>query len=537
MLLTCSLYNLHNLHNLQKKRSNYAYMEDTALREQEKLKRAWLITWNPEYWAWESYKDWYEGTKKGQRYTEAWSCLSKQPVLGDDVFVMKIGRQPRGIIAHGTVDRESYDISPDEKGYIDIAFDKLLDYENGVFLLQEDLKEKLPAQTWSPRVSGIEIKTDVLSEFWKMWKKLNGEQEPLLEQEEQETLKMRFARNTILYGPPGTGKTYSMIKYAVAICDNRSVEERTDYDVALARFKELKNDGRIIFTTFHQSYGYEEFIEGIRPTVDSSDDSKLSYKVEPGIFKEFCDRARAFDSFVGENRSQDTKHIPYVFLIDEINRGNISKIFGELITLIEDTKRSGTQEEMSAILPYSGKSFSVPDNVYILGTMNTADRSIAFMDTALRRRFCFIEMMPDSKVLSGIEIKADAETLNIARMLDIMNERIECLYDREHTIGHAFFTRLKSSPDLDVLAEIFRSEVIPLLQEYFYEDYAKIQLVLGDNGKSNDKYKFLLDEPIKVKNVFKGNPEDIDVLPEKRYRIQEGAFTRIQSYKEIGIDL
>ena len=223
---------------------------------------------------------------------------------------------------------------------------------------------------------------------------------------------------------------------------------------------------------------------------------------------------------------------PYVFIIDEINRGNISKIFGELITLIESTKRAGMEEAASAILPYSEKPFSVPSNVYILGTMNTADRSIALMDTALRRRFQFIEMMPDSDVLR--KIHADkVEDLDVAAMLDKINERITFLYDREHTIGHAFFTGLKDDASLSKLQSIFEKSVIPLLQEYFYEDYQKIQLVLGDNAKSDDSLKFILDEKVVVKNIFKGNVEDVIDLPEKRYSINKVAFGNINSYKEI----
>ena len=232
---------------------------------------------------------------------------------------------------------------------------------------------------------------------------------------------------------------------------------------------------------------------------------------------------------------QETK--PYVFIIDEINRGNISKIFGELITLIEDTKRAGAPEAMEAVLPYSGEPFSVPQNVYILGTMNTADRSIALMDTALRRRFEFTELMPDSRILESIgagKIVLGVEELNVARMLDIINTRIEYLFDREHTIGHAFFTKLAANPTVETLASIFEKNVIPLLQEYFYEDYEKIQLVLGDNTKE-DEYKFILDRPVKVKDIFNGNP-DID-LPEKGYVIQHSAFRKLESYKQIGKDL
>lgn len=223
---------------------------------------------------------------------------------------------------------------------------------------------------------------------------------------------------------------------------------------------------------------------------------------------------------------------PYVFIIDEINRGNISKIFGELITLIEDTKRKGMPEQISAILPYSGHKFSVPSNVYIIGTMNTADRSIALMDTALRRRFQFVEMMPDSNILK--KIGADkVDDLDVALMLDKINERITFLYDREHTIGHAFFTKLAHSPDIKTLEIIFDKTIIPLLQEYFYEDYQKIQLVLGDNGKTNDDLKFIQDEKIKVQNIFKGNIDDVVDLPEKKFKINKIAFSNIESYKQI----
>lgn len=223
---------------------------------------------------------------------------------------------------------------------------------------------------------------------------------------------------------------------------------------------------------------------------------------------------------------------PYVFIIDEINRGNISKIFGELITLIEPTKRIGASEQTTALLPYTGEEFGVPNNVHILGTMNTADRSISLMDTALRRRFKFIEMMPDIEILKELGI-LEIEGIDVPAILKVMNERIEFLYDREHTIGHAFFTPLVGEGNQSVqnLAHIFLNDIIPLLQEYFYEDYSKIQLVLGDNAKTDDINKFVLDTEVKLKNIFKGNP-DID-LPEKKYEIQTEAFYRADSYKQI----
>lgn len=338
----------------------------------------------------------------------------------------------------------------------------------------------------------------------------------------------KFDKNLILYGPPGTGKTYNSVIYAVAICDGKSVDELTDYDAVMARYDELKKAGRIAFTTFHQSYGYEEFIEGIKPIIDENKQD-IGYTIEPGVFKEFCENAK---SAVCTKNDDFIDAEPHVFIIDEINRGNISKIFGELITLIENTKRSGMPEAASAILPYSGDEFSVPANVYILGTMNTADRSIALMDTALRRRFQFIENMPDSDVLR--KIHADkVEDLDVAAMLDKINERITFLYDREHTIGHAFFTGLKDDASIETLQSIFEKSVIPLLQEYFYEDYQKIQLVLGDNAKSDDSLKFVLDKKVIAKNIFKGNVEDVIDLPEKQYLINRKAFENINSYKEI----
>lgn len=340
-----------------------------------------------------------------------------------------------------------------------------------------------------------------------------------------------ISKNTILYGPPGTGKTYNTVVYAVAIIENKAIEDvqdeaASDYKAVKERYEEYKTLGRIEFTTFHQSYGYEEFIEGIKPVMGDSD---VSYSIEDGVFKKFC--LKALDS----NESNERHNNNYVFIIDEINRGNISKIFGELITLVEETKRIGTEEGLQVSLPYSKQSFGVPNNVYILGTMNTADRSIAIMDTALRRRFAFKEMLPDSDVLrsdGGVIISENGNLLNVADMLDIINNRIMFLFDREHTIGHAFFMPLKNNPSVKMLASIFERSIIPLLQEYFYEDYEKIQFVLGDDGKTNDKkqYQFISDEEMVAYNLFETAP---DFEPAKKYSINYEAFYKIESYKLI----
>ena len=262
-----------------------------------------------------------------------------------------------------------------------------------------------------------------------------------------------FPLNQILYGVPGTGKTFLTAAYAVAICDNQPLRETPDKK----RYKQLCDDGRIKFVTFHQSYSYEDFIEGIKPTITNGN---ISYEVKAGIFKKFCDDAR-------------NKNWNFVFIIDEINRGNISKIFGELITLIEDDKR----EELSVTLPYSQEEFTVPKNVYIIGTMNTADRSIALLDTALCRRFNFVEMMPRPELL-----KSDVDGVNLQKILAELNKNIKNLYDRDHTIGHAYFMKCESRADID---KVFRNKIIPLLQEYFFDDYERINEVL-DGVKSYD---------------------------------------------------
>lgn len=339
-------------------------------------------------------------------------------------------------------------------------------------------------------------------------------------------------KNLILYGPPGTGKTYMSAVYAVAFCDGKPLFELTDYSKVMERYGELKKQGRIVFTTFHPSYSYEEFIEGIRPVVDRGKDS-LSYAVAPGIFKKFCALAAGSGFGGAAGTRKEIAGMPYVFIIDEINRGNISKIFGELITLIENSKRAGEKEAVSAVLPYSGEEFSVPKNVYLIGTMNSADRSVALMDTALRRRFRFVEMMPQPQVLR--QLKADrVGELDVADMLEVINGRLTYLYDREHTIGHAFFTGLTGeNATLEKLGYIFETAIFPLLQEYFYEDYEKIQLVLGDNAKSCPELKFIRDDTVCAGNIFKGNASGIIDLSGKIYTINKSAFLDIDSYKEI----
>ena len=264
------------------------------------------------------------------------------------------------------------------------------------------------------------------------------------------------ALNRILYGPPGTGKTFDAISDAVEIIDR---SPPTDRERAKARFDELREAGQIEFVTFHQNYAYEDFIEGIRPVLDKNE---LAYELRDGIFKKIAERARK------------RPNVGYVLIIDEINRGNIAKIFGELITLIEPSKRLDRDDEAKARLPYSQELFGVPPNLHLIGTMNTADRGILLLDAALRRRFDFVEKMPDTS-----HIADDIEGVNGQDLLMAINRRIVENLDRDHQIGHTYLIGVKT---LDELAHAFQTQIIPLLQEYFYDDWEKMHNVLNKNA-------------------------------------------------------
>ena len=441
--------------------------------------------------------------------------------------------------------------------------------------------------------------------------------------------------NQILYGPPGTGKTYNTIDKALEILCKRGEIDfiPQERDEKKKKFDEFVKQGQIGFVTFHQSYGYEDFVEGIRPRLSGENDEsqiseKMEYEIKDGIFKSMCKKANEnyeksqkdssevkreielddlleqyatyiedelkegkepkFESkewtskmkiqgvhrlqngdfssiMIGTNKDSgvmqrltqkvikrdyekfkngeikdwndikpsyeskchrhgnagyyftlyesiaefekehykpstiptlestfDNRLKPYILIIDEINRGNISKILGELITLLEPSKRKGESEALEVKLPYSQEPFSVPNNLYIIGTMNTADRSIALLDTALRRRFEFIEMMPNPSELEKISCENDE--IDLQKLLRVMNNRIEFLLDRERTIGHSFFfekavNKRNDSYGLTLtdLQAVFKNKILPLLQEYFYDDYAKINAVLNGNGMLESK--------------------------------------------------
>jgi hypothetical protein len=492
--------------------------------------------------------------------------------------------------------------------------------------------------------------------------------------------------NRILYGPPGTGKTYGAVRAALEVLDPELLARTRDRAAIKRRFDQLVEQGRVEFVTFHSSFSYEDFVEGIRPEPNGS---SVVYRVDDGVFKRLCERARprhvagtgavvdpnnrriwkmslgvaetdediyrdcieqqcvmigycpgdvsrarsredirevflqagepvslgdypvtAIDLFarqmqrgdlvvvsegnlrvraiaevVGdyeyqpregdtyahrrkvrwlrrydpslpydrlmENRfMQKTIYelrdgsinlaklkellqeadgdvadgLPHVLVIDEINRGSVSRIFGELITLIEKDKRAGMVEALQVCLPYSKKPFQVPANVYLIGTMNTADRSLSGLDIALRRRFSFVELAPDPKTLAGIEV----DGLPVDELLRTMNERIAALLDREHRLGHAYFLPLGQDASFERLATIFEHQIMPLLQEYFFEDWERIRWVLNDHRKDADAHRFIL--PSKLGNAALFGDEVGSQLPTSRWVLNPDAFREPDSY-------
>ena len=353
---------------------------------------------------------------------------------------------------------------------------------------------------------------EVESERCKNGKDKNKSDENESSELDENINNLDFPLNQILYGPAGTGKTYVTISKALQIVVPEwwSEDLERSRSTIVEQYKVLVDEGKISFVTFHQSYGYEDFIEGIKV---KRVEGQLNYDVESGVFKNICERAK-------NNPNEN-----YVLIIDEINRGNVSKIFGELITLIEESKREGKSEELEGLevtLPYSNEPFSVPNNLYIIGTMNSSDRSLTSVDIALRRRFEFIEMMPKPDVLSGIDI----EGVSVQAILETMNKRIKVLLDRDHCIGHAYFTSLIEEPSLELLMTIFEKRIIPLLQEYFFDDWTKINLVLGENGMV---YTINLDS-----SLFPSmNPSEIEHLTKRNWDVYKYLFKNAPLEKKI----
>ena len=544
------------------------------------------------------------GPGSGKSWDEEGNYPLTEPARGD-IILVRTGRQ-RGR-AIGIVQKNDYAESGiTENNRIHVFWISKADESLSSFTAMQGLS-KAGAATLQAFGS-----SDSYKHSFELIRKLNSDSteiepadyedamEPVMESE-----KHPHPLNQILYGPPGTSKTWHTVNHALAIIDNKPVDQleiktKEDREDKMGRFNELKKSGQIEMVTFHQNYNYEDFIEGIRPVLNGESSGGVEYELVPGVFRRIAKRSdenrRQSEQVSGESwdldglleayaqsileklesgihinlfapddrsgatigavhwtgntfksvqlggtvrhqrltrsvikrdymafyngdiksredikptyKSRRSYHgnaryyfelykqikdfhdnewkaeepvsvekLNYVLIIDEINRGNIAKIFGELITLIEESKRIGRRDATTVRLPNSDEDddeFGVPDNLYIIGTMNTADRSIALLDTALRRRFSFIEMMPDPAL-----VPEDIGDVNCQELLEALNKRIRILLDREHQIGHTYFMNVH---DLESLEAAFKNRIIPLLQEYFYDEWEKIDLVFNHNG-------------------------------------------------------
>jgi 5-methylcytosine-specific restriction enzyme B len=396
----------------------------------------------------------YNGVERqvSRKANELWTLMELQP--GDTVIA---NRGTTEVLAIGTVNDEGYVWRPERPEYRHTV---------GIDWDTSQAKKITAVKGWAT--------TTVSKVPATVWRQITGTAastfKPVSTDEIFIELEAALNRRgqAILYGPPGTGKTYFAKRAAVWLLEGGSASEQAntmlaDDDLLEAQERKLTTPpsdpaktARLTRVTFHPSYSYEDFIEGFRP---QQADNGMQLVLTAGVFKRVCDTAR-----------NDPTH-RYVVLIDEINRGNIPKIFGELITLIEHDKRGSNWQ-----LPQSGNAFSVPENVLIIGTMNTADRSIHLLDTALRRRFQFIELLPDSGLLEG----RVAGSLALDDFLDGLNDEVRQRFGRDKQIGHALF--YVNGDVIDTPAEfasVFRYDILPLLQEYCYDDYQSLGEILG----------------------------------------------------------
>ena len=454
----------------QEQRTEIDFYQEEFTREWRTQNMNWLLSWNPSKWTWASMSEDRAATLAGERASNSWRCGSTKPREGDRVFLMRTGVAPKGIVAGGSVtrapyegphwDQEQADVG-DTASFIDVDFDAIRDADYDTIVQLAELERIEPRQEWNPQSSGIEIKRKSARTLERLWRALP----PVSNPAQPESLRDRTSAksstmdpiNLILYGPPGTGKTFRLVE---------------NY---LPRYRDAGED-RFAFVTFHQSYAYEDFVEGIRPKAEGG---AIRYEVRLGVLRQICERAR---------KSPEKR---FALFIDEINRGNVPKIFGELISLVEIDKRIRTDASgnrvpgcngLEVTLPYSGARFGVPRNVDLIGTMNTADRSIALLDSALRRRFRFEELIPRPRLLKTISDDAGG-FIDLQQLLQVINSRLEHLLHRDQTIGHSYLYKVAS---FEELRRVFAREILPFLQEAFYDDWSQIRLVLGDQAVNEE---------------------------------------------------
>ncbi len=589
---------IKTLTNITKYKDYLDYLK-TILGIEEKEnnnKKGFILTWNPLKWNWEELEQAKNEIKTNGYFIIEWSSRNTKIKKNDIVFLLRQGKEPKGIVGFGIADTDVYpDKNWNSEGkseicyYLKVKFETLLNADKEEILLTKDLNNHslLSQVNWNTQSSGLSLKDNQLEELQSIWSDFMNKKE--------NNRKSKYPLNQIFYGAPGTGKTYRARKTINEILkeqieylnqrkigneENKYIEILRDlawYEViAIALYRNDKDkkykvkeiletpeikayiktktsqkvnnaiwgqlqihttkESKTVnyvnrsepplfnktenslwyltdegikyieeehletldkfkaekiytekdfyeFITFHQSYSYEEFVEGIKPKIDE-EAKNISYTLEKGIFRKIADKAL---------NDPDNK---YVLVIDEINRGNISKILGELITLIEEDKRIYNKNELKITLPYSKDEFGVPFNLYIIGTMNTSDRSIASIDIALRRRFKFIEIMPDLE-----QIPENVEGIALRRIIETLNQKITVLLDRDHQIGHSYFMKKEEDKDITIeeLKDIWFDQIIPLLNEYFYEEWEdKLEKLLGDDfiKKISVKYKNLNEDHI-----------------------------------------
>ncbi len=301
----------------------------------------------------------------------------------------------------------------------------------------------------------------------------------------------KYHLNQILYGPPGTGKTYHTVRLAAQIL---TCDDSIPYNKAVEEFNK-ENGKRLEFITFHQNFSYEDFIQGIRPKIDEKNKNGLQFTKHDGIFKKIADKAK------------DNRENSYVLIIDEINRANISRVFGELITLIEKDKRWNDDEskvKWKVTLP-SGDSFDIPDNLFIIGTMNTADKSIALLDVALRRRFTFIPMYP--LYHPDVTYKNSSYSVYLKKLNEKIVEELKKGRGNDLQIGHSYFMELENEDDF---IEAMNNKVIPLLMEYFMNNVEDVETLVRDSLKEMDFEIIGNSYPIQIKKKTTNSGNDDD---------------------------